>query len=92
MLLGILALKRVAPLSFFYYLMPHNKGPCGHPSWVVGTKLTFLSQYSADWLKATNISLVATGKFYTKVTKCFIKKYGWYFDCWTDKEYLDPDP
>lgn len=51
-----------------------------------------MSQYSADWLKATDISLVAAGKFYTKVTKRFIKKYGWYFDRWTDKECPDPDP
>jgi hypothetical protein len=51
-----------------------------------------LSQYSADWLKATDIGLVAAGNFYTKVAKRFIKKYGWYFDRWSDKECSDPDP
>jgi hypothetical protein len=73
--------------------MPREiRGPRGRPSWVVGTKLEFLLQYSADWRKATDIGLVAAGNFYTKVTKRFIKKYGWNFDRWTDIDCPNPDP
>ena len=43
--------------------------PRGRPTWVSGTKLAFLSQFSSDWQCATDTSLVAAGKFYTKVTK-----------------------
>lgn len=66
--------------------------PRGRPTWVSGTKLAFLSQFSSDWQCTTDTSLVAAGKFYTKVTKRFIKKYGWGFDRWTDKICPDPDP
>lgn len=69
-----------------------NNRTCGRPSWVFGTKLTFLSQYSDDWRQATDKGLVAAGNFYTKVTKRFIKKYGWDFDHWTDKVCVDLDP
>lgn len=68
-----------------------NRGPRGRPSWVVGTKLVFLDQYSADWQLATDQGLVVAGKFYTKVTKRFIKKYGWHFDRWQDKQCADLD-
>ena len=68
-----------------------GKGPRGRPSWVVGTKLAFLDQYSEDWLRATDQGLVVTGKFYTKITKHFIKKYGWHFNRWEDKECEDLD-
>lgn len=66
--------------------------PRGRPTWVSGTKLVFLEQYGGDWQKATDTSLVVAGKFYTKVTKRFIKKYGWHFDRWADKNCPDPDP
>lgn len=60
--------------------------------WVTGSKYTFLNQFAADWQEATDQGLVAAGRFYTKVTKRFIKKYGWGFDRWTDKICPDPDP
>lgn len=66
--------------------------PRGRPTWVSGTKHAFLSQYSSDWQSATDTNVVAAGKFYTKVTKRFIKKYGWGFDRWTDKDCPDPNP
>lgn len=67
-----------------------NKGgPRGRPSWVVGTKLAFLDQYSADWQRATDEGVVVAGRFYTRITKCFIKKYGWHFNRWEDKECDD---
>jgi len=69
-----------------------NNHSRGHPSWVSGSKLAFLSQYSADWQKATDTSLVAASQFYMTITKHFIKKYGWGFDRWTDKDCLDPNP
>lgn len=69
----------------------HSRGPRGRPSWVVGTKFIFLNQYSADWQQATDQGVVATGHFYTKVTKHFIKKYGWHFDRWQDWECADLD-
>lgn len=69
-----------------------NNRPRGRPSWVSGTKLTFMERYVADWQKATDTSLAAAGHFYTKVAKGFIKKYGWHFDRWTDKDCPDPDP
>ena len=61
-----------------------TKKPCGHPSWVIGSKLTFLNQYSDDWQKAVDISLNHAGHFYDVVTKHFIKKHGWHFDRWSD--------
>jgi hypothetical protein len=64
----------------------------GRPSWVTGTKLVFLEQYAEQWQKATDTNLVAAGHFYTKVTRRFIKKYGWHFNRWTDKDCPDPDP
>lgn len=73
--------------------MPREKNRTrGRPSWVSGTKLTFLSKYSDEWQEATDTSLVVAGRFYTRVTKRFIKKYGWHFDRWTDKECPDLDP
>lgn len=72
--------------------MPRNSRIRGRPSWVVGTKLDFLVQYSGDWQTATDGGLVSAGRFYTKVTKRFIKKYGWFFDRWADKNCPDPDP
>lgn len=73
--------------------MPRESNrPRGRPSWVSGSKLIFLERYAADWQKATDSSLVAAGHFYTKVAKHFIKKYGWHFDRWVDKECPDPDP
>jgi hypothetical protein len=68
-----------------------DKGPHGRPSWVTGTKFTFLNQYSEDWQKATDEGVIVAGRFYTKITKCFIKKYGWHFDRWEDKECNDVD-
>jgi hypothetical protein len=64
----------------------------GHPTWVTGNKFMFPDQYGAEWQKATDTSLVVAGKFYTTVTKRFIKKFGWHFNCWTDKECPDLDP
>lgn len=64
----------------------------GRPSWVTGTKLTFLDRYADEWQKATDEGLVEAGKFYTRITKHFIKKYGWHFDRWSDKQCPDPDP
>lgn len=69
-----------------------NNRSRGRPSWVSGSKLAFLSQYSIDWQTATDTGLVAAGQFYTNITKRFIKKYGWDFDRWTDKECPDPNP
>lgn len=68
-----------------------GKGPRGRPSWVVGTKFIFLDQYADDWLKATDQGVVVAGRFYTKITKHFIKKYGWHFNRWEDKECDDLD-
>jgi hypothetical protein len=68
-----------------------DKGPRGRPSWVVGTKFVFLSQYSEDWRMATDHGVVVAGRFYTKITKRFIKKYGWHFNRWEDKECADLD-
>jgi len=68
-----------------------DKGPRGRPSWVVGTKFVFLNQYSEDWQSATDQGVVAAGRFYTKITKRFIKKYGWHFNRWEDKECADLD-
>jgi hypothetical protein len=68
-----------------------DKGPCGCPSWVVGTKFTFLNQYSEDWQKATDQGVVIAGRFYTQITKRFIKKYGWHFNRWEDKDCEDLD-
>jgi hypothetical protein len=68
-----------------------TKKPCGQPSWVTGTKLQFLDQYSNDWQKAVDTGLGAAGTFYTKVTKRFIKKYSWNFDRWKSPDDV-PDP
>lgn len=68
-----------------------DKGPRGRPSWVTGTKFTFLNQYSEDWRKATDEGVVIAGRFYTTITKRFIKKYGWHFNRWEDKECNDID-
>jgi hypothetical protein len=68
-----------------------DKGPRGRPSWVVGTKFVFLNKYSEDWQRATDEGVVVAGRFYTKITKCFIKKYGWHFNRWEDKECVDLD-
>jgi hypothetical protein len=68
-----------------------DKGPRGRPSWVVGTKFVFLNQYSEDWLRATDQGVVVAGRFYTKITKRFVKKYGWHFNRWEDKECEDLD-
>lgn len=69
-----------------------KKKPCGHCTWVTGTKLIFLDQYSTDWQQAVDTGLMQAGAFYTKVTKCFIKKYGWHFNRWTDlDDVLEPD-
>ena len=68
-----------------------DKGPHGHPSWVVGTKFVFLNQYSEDWQRATDQGVIVASRFYTKITKRFIKKYGWHFNRWEDKECMDLD-
>lgn len=52
----------------------------------------FLSHYADDWQKATDGGLIKAGKFYTWITKHFIKKYGWHFDRWSDQMCPDPDP
>lgn len=67
-------------------------GARGRPTWVSGTKLTFLEQYSSDWQNATDMGVDAAGQFYTRITKRFIKKYGWGFDRWADKVCPDPEP
>jgi hypothetical protein len=68
-----------------------TKKPRGHPSWVTGTKLEFLDQYSVDWQTAIDKGTHAAGLFYTKITKCFIKKYGWDFNRWSSSDEV-PDP
>jgi hypothetical protein len=68
-----------------------DRGPRGRPSWVVGTKFVFLNQYSEDWQRATDQGVVVAGRFYTKITKRFIKKYGWHFNRWEDKDCMDLD-
>lgn len=72
--------------------MPADQRSRGRPTWVSGSKLIFLSQYADDWQRCTDTGPVQAGIFYTKVAKRFIKKYGWHFDQWTDKECPDPDP
>ena len=62
------------------------KKPRGHPSWVTGTKLTFLDRYSDDWQKAIDMGLTQAGIFYDRVTKRFINRFGWHFDRWSDPE------
>lgn len=71
--------------------MVKDRLPRGRPSWVSGSKLVFLLQFSAEYHAARDAGLVAAGLFYTGVTKKFISKYGWGFDRWTDKECPDPD-
>lgn len=67
-----------------------TKKPRGRPSWVTGTKLTFLERYSEDWQKAIDMGLTQAGIFYDRVTRRFIKRFGWFFDRWSDPED-DPD-
>jgi hypothetical protein len=72
--------------------MATEKNRRGRPTWVTGTKFVFLDQYASEWKEATDAGLGPAGKFYTKVAKHFIKKYGWYFDRWSDKDCPDPNP
>jgi hypothetical protein len=41
--------------------------------------------------RATDQGVVVTGGFYMKITKQFIQKYGWHFNCWEDKECVNLD-
>lgn len=63
----------------------------GRPSWVTGTKLTFLTKFSEQWQRAKDQGPNAVGIFYTNVTKQFVSQYGWHFDRWTDKVCDVPD-
>ena len=64
---------------------------CGRPSWVLGPSSLF---ESVLWWLASGYRQGSRhgDNFYTKVTKRFIKKYGWDFDHWTDKVCVDLDP
>jgi hypothetical protein len=83
------AAVRYWPVNFpvGYLPMPASgKNPRGRRTWVTGTKLIFLDQYSPDWQQAVDAGVVQAGAFYTKVAKHFIKKYGWHFNRWTDSD------
>lgn len=72
--------------------MSNRRGIRGRPTWVSGSKFIFLDQYVEDWQRATDTGPGGASIFYTKVTKRFIKKYGWFFDRWSDKDCPDLDP
>ena len=55
-------------------------------------KFVFLDQFALEWQEATDAGLGPAGRFYTKVAKLFIQKYGWHFNKWTDKDCPDPNP
>lgn len=59
--------------------------PRGRPSWVTGSKLKFLTQFSDEWQRAKDQGPNAVGVFYTNVTKRFVSQYGWHFNRWEDK-------
>ena len=80
-----------AKFAVTVFMASSTKKPRGRPSWVTGTKLDFLDHYSEDWQKSVDKGSGPAGLFYTKVTKRFIKKYGWYFDRWLGNDDV-PDP
>lgn len=61
----------------------------GRPSWVTGSKLAFLNRYAEEWQKAVDTSPLIAGQFYTRVTKRFIKQYGFFFDRWLGSENIE---
>lgn len=70
-------------------MSPAAKKIRGRPSWATGSKLTFLKQYAEDWQKAIDAGLPVAGQFYTKVTKRFIRQYGFFFNRWEERNDLE---
>ncbi|KAF7972065.1 hypothetical protein HWV62_19131 [Athelia sp. TMB] len=64
----------------------------GKKSWVSGTKARFLQTHNEAWFESTARGSDAAGAFYSQVTKLWIKKYGWHFDCEKDLDEDTPDP
>ncbi|KAF7971006.1 hypothetical protein HWV62_22269 [Athelia sp. TMB] len=64
----------------------------GKKSWVSGTKARFLHSHNNAWISATSQGPDKAVKFYSDVTKLFIKKYGWYHDLEKDLEEDTVDP
>lgn len=65
----------------------------GKKSWVFGTKLQFFSSRKDAWLAATqNSDKVKAGKFYDKMAKLYIKKYGTEMGWFEDLEEDIDDP
>ncbi|KAJ7602792.1 hypothetical protein DFH06DRAFT_1351026 [Mycena polygramma] len=58
----------------------HKKGdpkrPTGKLPWVWGTKLVFFENRKEEWLRESESN--QTGTFLTKVSKLYVRKYGWH--------------
>jgi hypothetical protein len=67
-----------------------SKGRRGRISWVSGTKFKFLDDRSAQWQECLDGGSSST--FYNFITCLWIKKYGWFFDHWSDLDEDTPDP
>ncbi|KAJ7038477.1 hypothetical protein C8F04DRAFT_1256082 [Mycena alexandri] len=49
----------------------------GRTSWIHGSKIPFMEGYKDDFLKASELGKVYTGRFYDDVADAYLKKYGY---------------
>lgn len=60
-----------------------NRGR-GRVTWATGTKFKFLDSHATQWQHSLDDN--TSSQFYSSVARLWIKKYGWFFDHWSDLE------
>lgn len=70
--------------------IPGKKKGQGRSTWATGTKFKFLDARATEWQESLDNN--SSTSFYTSVTWLWVKKYGWYFDYWSDLEEDVQDP
>ncbi|KAG1903422.1 uncharacterized protein F5891DRAFT_977985 [Suillus fuscotomentosus] len=70
--------------------IPGKKKGQGCSTWATRTKFKFLDACATEWQESLDNN--SSTSFYTSVTRLWVKKYGWYFDYWSDLEEDIEDP